>query len=239
MSHRNDEFVATFKALPGEVNRRAGKPDSRTFELDEACARDRSLDQQRVLLRYIRDIRNMLQHPRHHGPGPAFEVSESLFSEANKLLRRLMNPPTAMKLGVARVGMRVAARDERLGDLAADMKREGSSHISILDERHAVIGVFNEAAVFSHLWADTETIIGQHMKLAEILDHCRLDAGHTERFHFVDPRTPIDLLIEEFIAIETPTTRVGEMFITASGKPTEPLQRMITPRDVLAVERLS
>jgi len=42
---------------------------------------------------------------------------------------------------------------------------------------------------------------------------------------------------ERFIAIETPTTRVGAVFVTASGKRTEPLQRMITPWDVLAVER--
>ena len=36
---------------------------------------------------------------------------------------------------------------DRLGDLADEMKRGGFSHVPIVDERDAVIGVFNDAAV--------------------------------------------------------------------------------------------
>ena len=36
-----------------------------------------------------------------------------------------------------------------------------------------------------------------------------------------------------FLALESPTTRVGPAFVTASGKRTEPLQRQITAWDVL------
>ena len=113
------------------------------------------------------------------------------------------------------------------------MKRGGFSHVPILDELGAVVGVFNEAAVFDCLWAETETIIGREMQISEILPHCLLDAGHTENFRFVKPGTLIDDLVEMFRAPESPTTRLGAAFVTASGKKTEPLQRLVTAWDVL------
>ena len=105
----------------------------------------------------------------------------------------------------------------------------------ILDQGDVVIGVFNEAAVFNYLWAEAETIVGRGMQISDILNHCRLDANHTEIFTFVTPRTLFDDLFETFLAVRSSTTRVGAAFVTASGKKSEPLQRLITPWDVLAV----
>ena len=131
-----------------------------------------------------------------------------------------------------------ASPTDRLGDLADELRRGGFSHVPILDEHGAVIGVFNEAAVFDYLWSDSETIIGRQMRIEEILPHCRLDAERTESFRFVRPGTPIDHLIDLFLALASPTTRVGAAFVTASGKSTEPLQRLITAWDVLKAGRL-
>ena len=75
------------------------------------------------------------------------------------------------------------------------------------------------------------------MTVAEVLPHCRLDAQHTETFRFVAPNTPIDDLIELFRAIETPLTRVGAVFVALSGKPDKPVQRLITPWDVMSSDK--
>ena len=48
------------------------------------------------------------------------------------------------------------------------------------------------------------------------------------------PGTPLDDLVEMFVAVESPTTRLGAAFVTAAGKNTEPLQRLVTAWDVLA-----
>jgi hypothetical protein len=71
-------------------------------------------------------------------------------------------------------------------------------------------------------------------RFADILRSCRLDANHTETFRFVRPTTPLTELVEMFMAIESPSTRIGAALVTPSGKPSEPLQRLITPWDVLA-----
>lgn len=138
-----------------------------------------------------------------------------------------------MSLGVPRKRIKTAQLSDRLGDLADDMKSGGFSHVPILDTDDVLVGVFNEAAVFDYLWSENEKIVGRSMLVQEILPHCRLDANHTETFRFVSPRVPLEDLVDMFLALQSPTTRVGAVFVTASGKSTEKLQRLITPWDVL------
>lgn len=139
-------------------------------------------------------------------------------------------------MGVSRKDMKTAQLEDQLGDLADHMKRTGFSHLPILDERDVLIGVFNEAAVFDYLWRDDAQLVERTMIVEDILPHCRLEAKHTETFKFVEPNTPVDDLIELFRAIETPLNRVGAVFVTLSGKPDKPVQRLITPWDVMFTE---
>ena len=235
MSSPTKSFIRTFEEIVPEVNHRAGVPSSHFFEIEKAAERDGIVRKNRRLLVYIRDVRNALQHPKHSSEGDAVQVSEAFLDEVQALLSYLKNPPTASSVGVPLMQIKTASLTDRLGDLADEMKQGGFSHVPILDECDVLIGVFNEAAIFDHLWAETETIVGRQMQISDILPHCRLDADHTETFRFVKPRTPIDDLVEMFLALESPTTRVGAAFVTASGKKTEPLQRLITSWDVLGI----
>lgn len=233
MSDPTETFIRTFEQIFTEVNRRAGTPSSHAFEIEKAAQRDGVVRNKRPLLLYVRDVRNTLQHPRHGSEGRAVQVSEAFVEEIQALLTYLKNPQTASSVGVLRRNIRIARPTDRLGDLADEMRRGGFSHVPVLDEHDAVIGVFNEAAVFDYLWAETETIVGRQMKIEDILRHCRLDAHRTESFRFVRPGTPVDDVVDMFLALASPTTRVGAAFVTASGKSTEPLQRLITAWDVL------
>ena len=234
MRDPTEGFIRTFEDIVTEVNRRAGVPSSYRFEIERAVGRDGIVRRNRELLIYMRDVRNALQHPKHRSEGHAVKVSDAFLDEAQTLLTRLRRPPIASSVAVPRKNIKTASLTDRLGHLADEMKKAGFSHLPILDEREAVIGVFNEAAVFDHLWAETETIVGRQMQISDILPHCRLDAGHTETFGFVKPSAPLDDLVEMFLALASPTSRVGAAFVTASGKKTEPLLGMLTPWDVLA-----
>ena len=235
MSNPTEAFIRTFEEMVREVNARAGVPSSLSFEIDRASGRDGLVRKNRALLMYIRDVRNALQHPRHRSNGHAIEVSEAFLVEVRGLLNALKNPPTANSVGVSRKQIKTAHLTDRLGDLAAKMKHGGFSHLPILDQDGAVFGVFNEAAIFAYLWEEAATIVDREMQISNIVAHCRLDANHTETFAFVTPRTPLDDVVDIFSVVKSPTARVGAIFVTASGKESEPLQRMITPWDVLAI----
>jgi CBS domain-containing protein len=235
MSDPTEGFIRFFEEIVREVNGRAGMPSSRSFEIERASERNGIVRKNRAMLVYIRDVRNALQHPKHRSGGHAIHVSDAFLVEVRALLRALKDPPTANSVGVPREQIRTARLTDRLGDLADEMKRSGFSHLPILDDGDAVIGVFNEAAIFDFLWSEAETIVGRQMQVKDVLTHCRLGADHTETFTFATPRTLLDDLVEMFLEVKSPTTRVGAAFVTASGKKSEPLQRLITPWDVLAI----
>lgn len=237
MIETTEKFIRVYEDLVKEVNKRAHVSDSHSFEIEKATQRDQGVARHRELLRYIRDIRHPMQHPKHKSPGPAVHISPAFLAEVEGILNHLRNPPNANSVGVTRKDMKTAQLTDQLGDLADHMKRTGFSHLPILDEKDVLIGVFNEAAVFDYLWHVDEQIVSRSMTVAEVLPHCRLDAQHTETFRFVAPNTPIDDLIELFRAIETPLTRVGAVFVALSGKPDKPVQRLITPWDVMSSDK--
>lgn len=234
MSEPTERFIRIFEEIVREVNRRAGTPSSHSFEIDRASQRDTHVRRNRALLMYIRDVRNALQHPKHRSDGHAIHVSDAFLLEVSAILGSLKKPITAGSVGVPRRQIKIARLTDRLGELADEMKRASFSHMPVLDQDDVVIGVFNEAAIFDHLWAQPETIVGRQMQVSDVFAHCRLDANHTETFKFVTPSVPLDDLVQMFLGISSPTTRVGAAFVTASSKKSEPLQRLITPWDVLA-----
>lgn len=233
MSSTTERFIRLYEELVAEVNRRAGAGTSHSFQIEQAASRDGAVRTHRNLLKYIRDVRHALQHPKHRSEGHAVLISDEFLEEAVSLLNYFQNPSRAGSLGVPRKQIRVAQLSDHLGDLADDMKKCGFSHVPIVNEGDVVVGVFNEAAVFDYLWSESEKIVGRSMSVQDILSHCRLDAKHTETFRFVGPRAPLEDLVDIFLAPDSPTTRVGAVFVTASGKTTEPLQRLITTWDVL------
>lgn len=232
MATTNERFIRTYEKLVEVVSWRAGiKPFA--FVIKKAAASDHVVKKHASLLRYIGDIRNALQHPQQDSLKPAVVVSNAFLKETQDLLKYLQNSTTADSVGVSSKKIRKAHLDDRLGDLADEMKRRGFNHLPILDENGAVAGVFNEASVFNYLWTASKRTIYRDMLVSEIFSHCRLDAGQTETFQFVSPDTSLDKLTEVFLALGS-LTRVGAVFVTDSGKEGEPLQRLITAWDVLA-----
>lgn len=236
MSETTERFIRIYEGLVKEVNNRAKMVGSHTFEIEAATQRDQGVRRHRDMLRYIRDIRHALQHPKHKAQGHAVIVSPDFLAEVEGILNYLRNPPSANSVGVSRKDMKTAKLTDQLGELADDMKRTGFSHIPILDDDDVVVGVFNEAAIFDYLWRDAEQIVGRSMAIKDILPHCQLDAQHTESFRFVKPGTSVDELIGMFRAVDTPTNRVGAVFVTVKGRADKPVHRMITPWDVLTVD---
>jgi CBS domain-containing protein len=233
MTSATEKFIRVYEDLVEEVNGRAHAKGSHSFEIEKAADRDRAVRQRRNILRYVRDVRHAVQHPKHDAPGHAVKINAEFLEEVQGILQYLQNPPNANSVGVSRKAMKTAKLSDRLGELATDMKATGFSHLPILDDGDRLLGVFNEAAVFDFLWQEPEQIIGRSMTVEAILPHCHLDAEHTETFKFVRPGTSVEELSEMLKAVETPFTRIGAIFVTPSGKAIEPVSRMITPWDVL------
>ena len=86
MNNPTESFIRTFEQIVTQVNKRAGAPPSRLFEIEKAAERDGIVRSNRDLLIYIRSVRNTLQHPKHSSEGHAVQVSEAFLDEVQALL---------------------------------------------------------------------------------------------------------------------------------------------------------
>ena len=233
MTDINFSFTQAYEDLKSEVNQRAGL-ESNSLELEKALQSDSSLHRHARMLRHVRDIRNLLQHPNHDAKAAAVLVSKPFLQRVRNLVEALRNPPTASSMSVPRSKLYTVKLTDKIGDVAEVMQSRKWSHVPILDEKDVVIGVFNEAAIFDYFWTDDVIDARRDMPIKDIERHCSLDARHTETFEFVRPSMREDEIIAVFTKIGGDLTRVGAVFVTPSGKPTEPITGMITPWDVLA-----
>ena len=234
MSSNNERFVRAYEELTVEINRRAHMDNSTACEIDAAAARDKAVANQKPLLRYIREVRHALQHPKGKSAGPPIVVSDPFLQEVLDVVGKFCNPKTAKDICVPRGKLFTAQLTSNIRDVADEMRAKYYSHVPILDDADVVIGVFNEAAIFDYFSSNEVIDAARHMLIEDIVRHCRLDTKHTETFKFMKPSMRDDEIIAAFTKVGGDLTRVGALFVTPSGKPTESITGMITPWDVLA-----
>jgi CBS domain-containing protein len=228
----NDQFIRLYEAMKTQINAIAGI-DSANMELTQACERSKRVLGRRSEIWHVRDVRNLIAHPLANSRGPTVVVTSDLIHRTQRLLDALTTVRTANTAGVPLGKLFTVTTDTKLIMVADTMRAKRYSHVPILDEQKRVIGVFNESAIFDYLVSQTIIELTDTMVVDDIMDHCRLDAGHTESFRFVRADTTEDEMLDALVNVEGEFTRVGALFVTPSGKQAEPLHRMITLWDAV------
>jgi CBS domain-containing protein len=235
MTDFNEEFRQTFEAIKRVINRFAALEDSNEFELSAACAKSYLIRNRRVELEYIRQVRNVQNHPQQGSGQPTFVITEAFVGVCRDLLAQISKAARAGELGVKMQDLCVATWDDLIHPLIATMREKKYSHIPILDKSGIVVGVFNESSILDYLIrSGMASLIEPDATLAEIRIHCLLGADHTETFRFIGPLAPEDEVADIFVTVSGQFTRVGAVFVTPGAAADKPIQRMITAWDVLA-----
>jgi len=231
-------FIQRFEHLKYLVNSTAGKNNSTYFELKLASENSRQIKRNFRLIQYIREIRNLLQHPNHEGGNHAIVVSEDLIGSLDDVISEIEKPKTAKDLGVPSKDLWCVNLDARVIDVSDKMKSENFSQVPITDQNDVLIGVFSESSIFSYFGTDEIIDASKNLSIQDIFAHCQLDDQRTEIYRFAHPNTPIHKIYNKFVTTDGNTKRLGAVFVTASGKQTEKVSRMITAWDVLASSEL-
>jgi CBS domain-containing protein len=229
----NDQFIRLYEALKTQINSIAGV-EGTNMELAQACDRSKRVQGHRSEIWHVRDVRNLIAHPPANSRGPMVLVTPDLIYRTQRLLDALTTVRTANTSGISLSNLFTATPGTKLITVADTMRDERYSHVPILDERKRVIGVFNESAIFDYFVSQTIIELTDTMVVADIMYHCSIDAGHTESFRFIGPGTTEDEMMDALINVEGEFTRIGALFVTPSGKATEPIHRMITIWDVMS-----
>lgn len=114
MTTTTENFIRLYEDLVYEVNKRANSASSHSFEIERAATRDGAVKNQQNLLKYIRDVRHALQHPKHRSQGHAVLISASFLEEVAALVNHLKNPVRSGSLGVPRRQIRTASLSDHV-----------------------------------------------------------------------------------------------------------------------------
>lgn len=235
---QNLRFIQRYERLMNLVNSIAGRSDSTHLELKTASQNSHLISRKFKFIQYIREIRHLLQHPQHNGGDHAIVVSQDLIDNFDELISEIEKPKTAKDLGVPSKDLWCVNLDARVIDVSDKMKSENFSQVPVIDQNDVLIGVFSESSIFSYFGTDEIIDASKNLSIQDIFAHCQLDDQRTEIYRFAHPNTPIHKIYNKFVTTDGNTKRLGAVFVTASGKQTEKVSRMITAWDVLASSEL-
>lgn len=194
---------------------------------------ERGFRSMRNELEYCREIRNFLQHNELINGDYAVIPSEGMIDSLGETLSRVISMPSAMSICVKAVDIYSAGIDDCVRPAMKEMAIRVFTHIPILDDGH-VIGVFSENTLLSYMISDEIVEIAEDDTFEKVRELLPLDKHVSETFAFIGRDMVATSIAELFQDALKRNERLGMVFVTAHGKPSEKLLGIITSWDMAA-----
>lgn len=232
MNSQTDRFIQLYKKLEFE-GRRIYFPDSkpnesiigRLFTIPQLKPYKEDLD-------YCRVVRNFLTHnPKVGGVYPIIPSPEML-KLLEKCLLAITNPPKAINYSIPIDKIFTTTLDEKVSDVITIMNKFIYTHVPVTDNEK-FIGIFSESTIYTYICRCGSAHINENTLIREFIDYLPPDEHINEYFAFIQK----DALLHEVQDLFKYTLRRNKLltvvYLTETGKRTEPILGMITPWDLL------
>ena len=181
-------------------------------------------------MRYIQDVRNLLQHKYKIGDEYPFEVSNCLIEELDKLLEIFSTRKRCKDIMLPFDSVYKANINDKLSKVIYDLKDKMYNHVPIMSNNN-LIGVFDEIALYELYISDQE--INEDTSFKDIKRYIDLFYRKREKFIFFDENDYIDNLILEFDKAYQEGKRIGLVFLNSSGKIDNHFNGIISTSDII------
>lgn len=185
----------------------------------------------RAELDYCREVRNLLSHTPKINQGFGVEPSKELISLLEETIHKILNPVRARQIAIPRRNVLCKSLDDYVLPTMKDMDEKTYTHIPIL-QNDVVCGVFSENTVLSFLVDEEIVCIDKTMRFSDLANYLPLDRHRAESFRFASINASLEEISAMFEKALKNTDRIGMVFLTSSGKPTEKLLGILTAWDV-------
>ena len=186
-------------------------------------------------IRYCQEVRNWLQHNKKVNGQFAITPNDAMLQFIDALIVKVQNRPRCIDAAVRIGSVYTETLNGRVKTTIAQMREHRFSHIPIV-RGGAVIGVFDENAVFNYLAEENRVSIDGELTFGEIEKYIRLDNREMEIFEFAPCHMYLDELEERFEQAFRQGKRIGMAFLTADGQRTSPLKGIVTAWDIIAAD---
>lgn len=190
-------------------------------------------------LQFCADVRNLLSHTPKLPKSYAVTPSRELLDFLDFLTDKVQNRPKCRDIAIPYGKVCRKFLSDNLQKTVLEMRTRGFSHIPIVANKR-VVGLFDKKVLFDFL-ADNIKNNSRIPNLSEytfadIERYISLTSKEKQDFLFVPSNMYIDKLEGVFEKENKRGRKINLVFLTATGKDTEPLQGLLTPWDVLALE---
>lgn len=180
----------------------------------------------RPQLNAIREIRNFLSHTPTYDSLPLVLPSEAALKIINNIITKIEGPKSIYSIGFKPSGIVCAKMDDTVDPVVKLMRERHYQVLPILENNRVVAVYFDSAAIHGELdngELDESTTFFQLKKYIDLQSHIERDVL------FMAKTATIDNAKERMSEHFRKGNRIGAIFITESGKPTEALLGMVLP----------
>ena len=182
-------------------------------------------------LKNFAEFRNVDAHTNHIAPHFA-EPHAAIVKCIEEIANELNPEAKAFDCAVKHDQIFTAKFVDNAKNVIQYMIENNFTHVPILGEEDRLIGVFSESSVFNYFRSHDEIILEHNITISEFENFINIDARPNETFRFVS-RQELLATVKGMFAAEQ-QKRLGAIFITENGRPSEKLLGLITPWDALS-----
>lgn len=227
---KTELFLDLYKTLEARVSAVYGD-DVRGSEVTWLSNR-REFRHLRDELDYCREVRNILSHNPKVDGDFLVEPSDKMIKLLEDIIREVDSPARIDEVMIHRNQVLACSLDDLVKPALAKMLQSSFTHIPILDDGR-VCGVFSEKTLLTCM-VDKAFAAGSDLTFADIKKYLALENRGYESFRFIAHDLTVSDAGKMFSDAIRKKDRIGMIFVTHGGKPTERLMGIVTAWDVAA-----
>lgn len=186
-------------------------------------------------LNLTRVIRNMMIHDLDMNVDKLVEITPDLIEFLEKEISLLSHPQTAFDIATKTNALFSVSPMDLIHDKISIMLKRGNLQVPVLDEKLKVVGVFSPNTLL--LYLSEHPGYKKDLHIAQLIDYVSLSKHVSEYYEFVEKSLPSEKVADLFDQYYKKGKKLVMVFVTEHGKENESLLGLITPYDVVNLEK--
>lgn len=223
-----DKFIDKYKMLESVTREKFSlkKEDSISYFLQNKY----NTQPMKSNIAFCQDVRNLLQHS---GSQTMFvDPNDEMISFVDSMIERIRNRKKCSAAGVGIKDVFFGTMEDNVMEIMQGMRKAEYTFAPIIDAKGGLVGVFSMTSLFNYI-ADEEIVDVSEITFADIKKYLSLDKREMEYFMFAKASEYVEDVFDKFKKSNGSKPIMGMVFVTVSGKKTEPVQRIMTAWDMM------
>lgn len=233
-----EEYVSIYNELDEYMRKTLGDQDfaDHMTLIDSMSKKDRFFVANGRDLKNLAKLRNALVHnPYRKDAHPMASLHPMLVEKYRTLRNALLKPSLALTIAIPGANVFSTTPSTIAIDVISKMDKNTYTHVPVI-ESGKMVGVFSENVILSFLADRNEGIITNTTKISEFKDFTPVQKHRSEVFEFVSKTATVADVFKLFNDAIKVRKRIGVVFITQSGKPTEKYIGILTAWDLASYD---